>query len=481
MVKTQKPSLLRRIMKLAWPFFPGYIPTVVGSPQQPTPELETNTIVIHDEPIGSGGQWNFAGWAHEDYFQKMRGHERADIFDQMRRSDPQIAMCLAAIKNIIKSAVYTIEPYKVKGADIVETWATEDAALIEHILFEGMEHSWSDFIDEALNVVDFGHSVFEILDKPNLNHPKFGSFNGIKALSYRSPRSIYRWNLNGFTGELLSITQYAFGDLQRLVDIPEPFLLIFNIAKEGANFEGISLLRPCYGPWFRKNTYMKLNAVGIEKHAVPTPVATIPNWKPGSQEYTHLEQVLSNYCAHQSNYVIIPDGMKIDFNSNTYDPQKVEVSIDNEDKRIAKAFLVGFLELGVSSASGSWALSTDQSDFFLSSLVHIANRIPAEINKKLIPRMIKLNKGEREGYPKLCVSNIADKAGKELADLLSVLAGSKILTPDDPLEDNIRKRYNLPEKSNEGIREVIPGKPIGLAERIKLAEVRRLEGLHRGK
>ena len=423
--------------------------------------------VVHLDETGSSGTRIFSGYAQEEYLQQLRGRLRADIFDQMRRSDPQIKMCLSAVKNPIKSATWEIEA----ADDSPEAQA--DKELIEQILFKDI--SFKRFLSEALTVADFGHAVFEIVHKITPAHPKFGAYVGLKKLAWRSPRTIERWNKDPETKELASISQYAWGDGNEVVDIPAQFLLLFNIDQEGDNFEGVSLIRPCYGCWKRKDNSLKLNAIGIEKFAIPTPTVEVPSSKENTTEFSMMKSALERYTSHQSAYLMVPQGWTVTLSSNTYDPQKVEVSIDNEDKRIAKAFLANFLELG-SSGSGSWALSTDLSDFFLSGLDHLANEIEEPINLRLIPELVKANRGERAAYPKLKHSGVSDKAGKELADVVKLLVDSRIVVADDQLESNMRSRYNLPKATKEGQRQ--PATPAALpaptlAERIKFAEEKR--------
>ncbi len=428
-------------------------------------------VVIHHVPVGSQGSQNYSGYAQEEYLNALTGRRRADVFDEMRRSDPQVKMCLNAIKNPIRSATFEVEP-----ADSSDE-AKADAELIKHILFEDMDRPWKKFVNEALSCVEFGHAVYEVTNKVVLDHPKFGSYNGIRSLGFRSQRTIERWNLNRETGALESVSQMSFGDLQRMVDIPAQHILLVSIDQEGANYEGISLLRPCYGSWFRKNLYLKLNAIGIEKFAVPTPIATIPDGKQNSSEYDLLISALESYTSHEKAYLTIPEGWTLDLKPNAYDPQKVEVSIENEDKRMVKAFLANFLELGMNSV-GSYALSNDLSDFFLSGVEYIADELISPINLKLIPDLIKMNRGNRAAYPKIKVSGISDKAGKELGELLKILSDGKFLTPQDADESQIRKRLGLPAFTGEGARSSAPppAEPSTLAERIKLAEARRIRG-----
>lgn len=432
-------------------------PAVVGSNQ------EKSFIVRHTNQIGSTGTESYAGYPAEEYLRQLTGTQRAKKFDEMRRGDPQIKMLLGAVKSPLKVATHEIMPYDENDADSVA-----DAELVKHILFEGMEKPYKQFFSEFLSCIEFGHVVFEIQDSVNLNHPKFGSYNGIKNLAFRSQKTIECWNLNVETDGLASISQYAYGDLNRTVNIPAEFLLHFAIEQEGSNFEGVSMIRSCYGNWVRKNNYLKINAIGVEKHAVPTPIVEVPANR-GQDEFDNMVSALENYQVHENNYLMHPVGWKITLNSNAYDPQKVETSIDNEDKRMTKAFLANFLELGM-NGFGTGALSFDLSDFFLSSIEYIANDIYAEnMNKVLIPRIVQMNRGPRSGYPKLKVSGISDKAGKELADTIVGLAGVNALTPDDVLEKHLRKRIGLPDMSDQGKRQ----QPVSVAPKFS-ETVRRL-------
>jgi hypothetical protein len=412
---------------------------------------------FHAENIGSPGTSIYSGYFDEDYLDALKNKERADVFDKMRRSDPQIKMILSAVKNPIKASCPEIHP---AGEEIFQK---NDARLIEKVLFESMQTPFNRFLSEALTMIEYGFSMFEVTHKNFVGQQLkdedgniiLNSYTGIKNLSWRSPKTIERWNVDHGTGDLLGVTQYVYGDLDREAFIPAKYLLLFTNEREGSNYEGISWLRPCYGNWWRKNNFNKLNAIGIEKHAIPTPVVTVPQGKQTSTQYNKLITALEKYTTHQSNYLTMPAGFELNLNTNTYDPSKVETSIENEDKRMTKAFLANFLELGM-SGTGAYALSNDLSDFFLTGLEHLAKEIAEPINKYLIPEIVKMNFGPREKYPTLSFAGISDKAGKELAETLSILTSANLLVPDKNLEKHLRKRLKITEINEEDQRPNAP-------------------------
>lgn len=408
------------------------------------------TVVIHTERIGSTGTASFTGYPAEDYLTIVRGKHKAIVYDQMRRSDSQIKMCLNAVKNPIRSATWEFDPVDVDNPEEVEI-----AEFVDYVLKHCMEKSWDKFISEALTCVDFGHSVFEITNKLVTGDPKYGDFIGISDLGFRSPKTIERWNLDPKTDKLFSILQLAFGDTARNIEIPGNFLVVFSIDREGSNYEGISMLRCCYGPWFRKDLYLKLNAIGIEKFAIPTPVAEIPQGAQGTDQYDALIEALVGFTQHESQYLTYPEGWKVNLVTNVYDPQKVDHSVEMEDTRIIKGFLANFLNLGMTqSAAGSRSLGEDLREFFLAGIQFIADEIASEINLTLVPMIVMQNYGPRAKYPKCKSRGISDAVGQEFGNMMKALADAQYITPDDPLEDHLRKRLKLPDMSMTGQRKV---------------------------
>jgi len=45
----------------------------------------------------------------------------------------------------------------------------------------------------------------------------------------------------------------------------------FTNGKEGENWEGVSLLRPAYKPWFMKSTLEKIDAIAHERQSLGVP------------------------------------------------------------------------------------------------------------------------------------------------------------------------------------------------------------------
>lgn len=442
-MKKQRVSSTRKSVKLA----DDRIPKGNSS-------IEPREVTINVQPLGSSGIEIYAGYYQEEYLSSLNGTQRADFYDKMKRSDPKAKMLLSAAKNPIKAANWVVDPGDESDDQI------KIAELISHILFDDMTKTWTETLTEILTMYEHGYSLFEPIDKIVIGHKKFGNYNGLKLLAFRSQRTIERWNLDHVTGELLSVDQYAYGDLSRLVTIPVEQLLLFSLEQEGDNYEGISWLRPCVGAYKRKDHHLKQEAIGMSKYAIPTPVLTIPKGKENSPEYATAVAILKKYATHEQQFITIPVGWEMTFMQNEFHPDRIRASINAENVEMVHAFLANFLELG-NTGTGSYSLSFDLSDFFLGAIEHVAKQIAEKFNRFVIPRLVNLNFGPQEVYPKLRCSGITDKAGKEFAEVVKMMVDGKVIIPDDKLEEDIRKRYNLPEKSEDGQRELQndPAKP----------------------
>jgi hypothetical protein len=437
-----KPSFFQRLFRGAPKVSaPGKGITPV---QAAAPDAMTIKVVAS----GSSGTRLFSGYFSEEYLPELTGRQAADVYDKMRRSDGDVQMVVGGIKGLLQRATCEIEP----ASD--DPQHVRHAELIEHILFNDQENDWSETKEEAFSILEFGYFLFERTHKIVFDHPKFGAYVGIKKLGWRSPRTIERWNLDD-DGRLLSVTQYAYGDLDRHVDIPAANLLHAAIGKEGDNYEGVSRLRAAYGAWWRKQLYLKLMAMGGEKYAVRPPILKVPA-NATQADRDEAEESLEKFSSSESNYLMIPAGWDFTSVESDFDPDKMKICLDYEGIQIGRALCMQFLFLGTGTASGSWALSTDLSDFSLSALEYVADRVAAPFNTKLIPELVRLNFGPQDAYPKMKFSGISDRAGKELAEMMKAYLDSGAIEADDDLEANLRKRNGLPKKGKPRPKPVPP-------------------------
>lgn len=367
----------------------------------------------------------------------------------MRKSDAQVNACLLALELPIRSTLWSIEAgCTVDGEEEAVTDSdTEIQKFIEAALFDDMNTTWDDLIRQILTMCTFGFSVFEKV---------YGMKDDkiiLKDLSQRLARTVYKWNReeDGRYG----ITQMLYLNDEGKdfnVVLPADKIVTFTFRREGANMEGVSVLRSAYKHWYIKDTLYKLDAVKHERQAVGIPVITLPAVHEESDE-TEAKDILSNLRATEKSFVVLPSpDWKFEFAqmgaSSVLDTEK---SIIHHNTQIVQNILAGFLDLGKTGGGGSYALSEDQSSLFLLSLTALANQICDVFNRHVIPELVDLNFDVAEGqrYPKLTFQKLGEVKYEELASSLSTLTGSGLITPDFETEDHIRKLFDLPKKSEE--------------------------------
>ncbi len=423
---------------------PNFFQRLFGAQPTEEPSKRVQIVRVQNNELGSSGTKLFSGYFQEEYLPDLQGVQAADVYDKMRRSDAVVKMVLRAIKAPIKRAAWAVE-----AATQEDPTHMLHKEFIEMNVLRNRYKSFKKTLSELLTVIDFGHVAMEITHEVVLNDPKWGAYNGLKKLSWRSPKTLQSWNVDE-SGTLLSVTQLAQGDVARHVHLDATFLLLITLDQEGDNYQGESMLRSGYGAWWRKNLYLKLMAIGSEKNAVPAPILKCPTAATQEQR-EEAKETLQAFTSNESNYIMIPAGYELDSFKSTFDPEKLKACIDFENTEIIRSTLANFLMLG-SQSTGSYSLSFDQSDFFLNSLESIADMVCDAYNERLIPQLIDLNFGPQEAYPKLTVSGISDKAGKELAESLKALSDGKYIEPDDELEEQLRRRFGLTKKSAKGAR-----------------------------
>lgn len=392
---------------------------------------------------GATGTSIFGGYFSEESLAALRGKQSYDIYDEMRRSDAQVRMILSALKNPIKSAKF----YHEATDDSEDAHAVAKA--LDWIWFGGECVRFSQFITESLTMFDFGHAVFERAFSV-AEHPELGPLH-VPRLGFRKQQTIERWIIDGQNG-LKAVEQYAYGDTvakhsAQMATMPVQDLVILTLEREGDNYEGVSLLRSCYGAWARKNFLLKLMAIGTERAALSTPIG---KYRAGSKttDIDDFEDALQRFVLHDQSYMCIPDAYSIEIVKHVFDSDKVKEALVYEDGQIAKSALLQFMELGQNGNGGSYSLGTDQSDFLLSALTFVGEIICEamhQINKELVEK----NFGPGVPVPVAKADGINSKAGQEMANVLKSLVDGRIVKPDKRLEAFTRNLYGLPESDAE--------------------------------
>jgi hypothetical protein len=362
-----------------------------------------------------------------EYLRKLDGIAGRTIFDEMRRSDPQVKAVSNAIALPIRQNPYTIEPASEDARDV------EIANTIERGLMEEMSITWDDTVRHALLMFPFGFSVLEKVWelRDGLVMPK--------KLDPRLPQSIVRWEL-GADGGLVNIVQRDNSGKEYFLPIEK--CLVFTNEKEGDNWEGQSVLRAAYKAWFVKNNLEKINAIKHDRHGVGIPKAKVPaGIDRASEEWRQTEESLRRLYANEEAYVMEPEGYEVSLLGGGGSEGGTDAlpSIKYYDEMIAKAVLAMFINLGTSE-TGSRALGGSFIDVFLMSLQASADYVAQVLTRYLVREWVDYN-WTVDAYPIVKAAKIRTLD----PTVLKTLVDAKIIKPDAVLEAAVRSQLHLPD------------------------------------
>jgi len=389
---------------------------------------------------GRSGTFAISSQIESDYINELNGVSGQIIFEKMVRSDSQIRKVYHAVNNPLKSAKWDIEPASDDEKDI------KAAALMKKIIFEDIPAGWKAKLDEILTFPWYGHSVFEIVHTNNTDKV-FGSYTGLKNIAYRAQKTLDKWNFDS-TGKLISIHQKQSGDIEVDVDMPAETLMIFFNERLGDD-SGYPFCRMLYGNYKRKLLYKQLQAIGIERAAIPVPILKLPkDLSPESKEYAAADDQLKRFTLAEDASFLVPYGYELNFAATTtFDPAKVQVAIKAENEEIAGAVVGMFLEMGIGGNSGNQAGTSVSSSVFTNGIQYLADKVCDTINLLLIPNLMRLNFGETfEVFPRLTCSGITEEDGKAAMEIIKGYVDAGVIVVDEQLEDFVRKANNLPKK-----------------------------------
>lgn len=385
--------------------------------------------------LGGSGTPIFSGIIDTGEYQPdLKGSKLIDAVNQMRWSDASVQLALLTVTLPVLSADWDIIPASEDSQDV------EVAEFVKRALFEKLP--WQDNLRQALLSLPYGFFIFETIYM-------FDEDGKIiwKKWAPRMPKTITAWNTE--KGDLKSVTQtfYQDGDY-KTVEIPKEKMLLFVNQKEGDNWLGTSILRQAYKHWFFRDKYYKIDAIATERHGVGVPVITLP------EGYTELdkreaEELGRNLRSNEQSYIIRPSSdwniEMLDMKSNTIkDPKEM---LEHHTREILKSVLAQFIDLGGRSV-GSYALSKDQSAFFLNSMDTVAESIENVINEQAIKPLVDMNFNVRD-YPRINHGDLGITDIAELTTAIQAMIFAGVITPDVELEDYLRKVLKLPELSED--------------------------------
>ena len=395
---------------------------------------------------GGSGRAHYGGFIQrEELNPELTGAAGLKVFDRMYRTDPDVRRVMWMAYAPILGGTWGAEPY---GGDNATDKDKEAAEFIDWLFFEHLTPDLAGHLDEALPVLmRSGFAPFEI--PWEVTKWKGRDVIVPRSLELRLPRTIERWEQEG--GRLTAIEQWLPTGVRAKMAAED--LVYYRVGAEGDNWEGTSLLRPAYKPWFLKDKLERIDVIAAEREATGVPIAYPPRSEMDDEVLEKVEEILGGMRTNESGYIVAPgpaaqflkegDGWHFDILSHkSSESRDLSKSLEYHRNGIAAAFIAEFMRLG-QDGTGARATADIQQNPFLAAVESIANIPETVLNRSIVARAYALNfEGDRP--PKLSMSLVDSTSLEQLADFTQKLVQAEALQPDAPLEDYLRERADMP-------------------------------------
>ncbi len=410
--------------------------------------------------IGRSALRTYGGQIAEEFDPDLRGIRGARIYDQMRKADPSVATGLRVINWIISQVNWHVDaggeaPQDIEAADFLRSCMDDQSG------------TWIDFVHEVLSFLPFGWAYLEAVYKVR-NGAKGDALSayddgriGWRKFVLLGQESLLKWEFDE-TGGVKGMVQSLIG-APFTATVPIEKALLFRLDKEKGNPEGVSLLRPCYGPWYKKTNIEEIEAIGIERDLTGVLIIHMPAGATATDK-NQAVKLLEQYKADDMTGFVAPRlgaGPENEWSfeiinspgSKSIDTDKV---VRRYEFQIMRAFLAQFLMLG-SGESGSYALATSHRGMFEVAIASIVKSMEETINRFMVPPLFRLNDfGQLTSLPKISAGRISKVDMDKFGEAINKLMAAGALTPDRALEDYIRDELDLPALPEDAQKKVKP-------------------------
>lgn len=430
--------------------------------------------------IGANNPWGWGsaisyGINDRDFFiPSLGGRPLLVEMERMWTQDETVGAMAFCIQTTMGQANWSHTPCIDGKPDTTDNEDAKWAANFADSLLEDMDHSMADHIEEAISMIPLGFAPCEIVTKQRTggDDSRFAdNYWGIKKVPLRDQFSVYQWVYDGEdpiafrqmgakgngTVPLWKTLHYKASNYLNNPN-GRPFLLnvhrAYALKKKMQDSEAIGVERDLCGlPTFRLPE--EIMDLANEKGDDGAPTVAALN---AQRKVQNAIKAVSDMRFNKSGGLIMPSNTYADEGDGDRTPRwdfklvttagqrsiDVRTAIRDYDRAIARVLMMQFLHLGDRS-TGSFALSSDQSDIGVRALQSFANRICDEWNKKLIRLIWQINRFDPKYMPKLRASELNKDGIAQVGKFLAEAGrGADLWETDEVTRRALFRLANLP-------------------------------------
>lgn len=422
--------------------------------ESPSPEVPSPAPMAE---VGRTGLRYWGGRIDEEFLQELKWEKALKVYREMAENDATTGALLNAVTLLVRQVDWRFES---------EAETDERVEFLESCR-DDMTHSWTDLNAEiARGTLTYGWQAHEIVYKRRTKEEsKYPDGKiGWKKLPVRAQDTLYRWDFNEATGELLGFVQRPAPDYKERY-LPMSKVLLFRTESFKDNPEGRSILRGAYRAWYFLKNLQNIEAIGLERRLAGMPVMWVPpralSPTPSAEDAAiadYAKKLVTAIRRDEDYGVVMPLGY--DANGNKlYDLTLLATGGESEvDTRgaiqayqldILQLMLADFLKLGHEKV-GSFALASNKTNLFAVALGVFLDQIASVFNRHAIPQLLALNGMETGDAPQLVHGDIEERDMGELASALQQLVTSGMpLWPNPRIEAKLLEMMGLPVPTPE--------------------------------
>lgn len=353
-------------------------------------------------------------------------------YAKMRR-DPQIKAVLGAYTLPIRAGTWSVNPRGCRDEVVqlvADAWGLpilgdEDGPGP----FRRRGVRWDEHLRLALLTLVFGHSPFAIRYEVTGDPARAR----LAELSERLPQTITDIVTNK-DGSLKEVRQSGSRD-----PIPARALLWYTREREGAAWQGQSMIREAYAPWLIKHECWRILATSSRRFGMGVPEVKAPQGGTPA-DITKAAELAAGYRAGDQSGIGLPDGYTFDLKGMTGSVPDTLGFVHYLDAQIATSVLAEVMNLDT-SPNGSRALGDTVMALLELSWAATAREI-ADTASTLNVQMVDYNFGEDEPVPGILCTDVSRP--EVTSEAIAALVACGALTPDVTMENELRRRNRMP-------------------------------------
>lgn len=460
------------------------IPVPNTEPANATRQELSPTVPLTEE-VGVAGVKISHGYVYDDFLTNLQGKQGRKVYREMSDNDSTVGSILFAIEMLIRSVPWQVKfnegdieastiatPYDAETSDISNRVIDNPETAIEFVegvLFDDMEHTWNDFIDQVLSMLVFGWQYTEIVWKRRMGlrpkNPRLSSiFNdgliGIRKLADRSQETLDRWIIDE-KGTLYGMVQdHPYSGEQHYIPMSKAMLFRPKVNKESP--EGKSILRNAYRDWFFLKNLQEIEAIAIERELNGLPVMYVPGTVLSDPaKKSQFERVVRDVKLNEQGGLVLPSDLWADpqgekltserryqlelltsDGSRAIDTDKV---VTRYQQSIARTVLASFIMFG-SSGRGTLNQSTKNlTDLFTAAIQGWVDNIASTVNRNLLPKLWAVNALDPKWMPYISPGNVSPEDLDTLGKFVNDLGKAGVSITDEDTVNFLRDAAGMPD------------------------------------